>query len=96
MPAWRGAAGTDSLVADFDAASTTRKTQLDVQFTDKSLGQPTSWRWSFGDGTSSRLKNPSHKYKKAGTYTVKLTVKDSAGKTAQVEKTNLIVVAPRK
>lgn len=31
--------------------------------------------WDFGDGTSSTLKNPSHIYKKTGTYRVKLLVK---------------------
>lgn len=38
-----------------------------------------SWLWSFGDGTSSTLKNPSHSYSSSGTYQVALTVKDSEG-----------------
>ena len=33
----------------------------------------TSWQWNFGDGTSSNLTNPTHIYKKSGTYNVTLT-----------------------
>ena len=36
-----------------------------------------SWNWDFGDNTSSVLKNPSHTFKKPGTYIVTLVV-DSA------------------
>ena len=43
-----------------------------VQFTDTSSGNPTSWRWSFGDGGSSTSKNPSHAYHSVGSYTVTL------------------------
>jgi hypothetical protein len=35
-----------------------RKSALEVQFTDRSTGSPASLRWSFGDGTSSTVKNP--------------------------------------
>jgi len=49
-----------------------------VQFTDTSSGSPTSWQWNFGDSSSSNLQNPSHTYLSAGTYTVTLTVTNSA------------------
>ena len=52
---------------------------LKVQFTDTSTGSPTSWKWSFGDGTSSTTKNPVHTYSKTGKYTVTLTVRNAAG-----------------
>ena len=69
-----------SPVAAFSASPTSGKAPLKVQFTDKSTGTPTSWKWNFGDKTSySTAKNPSHKYSKAGKYTVKLTVKNAAG-----------------
>lgn len=36
-----------------------------------------SWFWDFGDGSSSTLQNPKHKYSKPGVYSAKLTVKSS-------------------
>ena len=36
-----------------------------VQFTDMSGGTPTSWNWSFGDGTYSTLQDPLHQYSTA-------------------------------
>ncbi|MFJ2861269.1 collagenase [Kitasatospora sp. NPDC087314] len=57
-----------------------------VTLTDTSVqtgpGQITAWHWTFGDGTSSDERNPTHGYAAAGTYTVALTVTDSTGKTA--------------
>ncbi len=52
---------------------------LTVQFTDQSTGSPTSWEWSFGDGSTSSLQNPSETYQNAGTYTVTLTSSNSEG-----------------
>jgi beta propeller repeat protein len=66
-------------VAAFYAKPTSGKVPLKVQFTDKSSNSPTSWKWNFGDGKYSTLKNPSHTYSKAGKYTVSLTVKNTAG-----------------
>lgn len=37
------------------------------------------WRWDFGDGSNSSLKNPSHTYPSSGIYSVKLVVIDSNG-----------------
>lgn len=50
-----------------------------VSFTDCSTGSPASWFWDFGDGETSTAQNPTHTYVKAGSYTVKLTVSNSAG-----------------
>jgi len=66
-------------VAAFSASPRSGKTPLKVQFTDKSTGSPTSWKWSFGDGTYSTSKSPAHTYSKAGKYTVSLTVKNTKG-----------------
>ncbi|AKB53318.1 Chitin binding protein [Methanosarcina barkeri MS] len=78
-------------VAAFSAAPTTGKAPLKVKFTDKSTGTPTKWIWDFGDGSKSFHQNPTHKYSKAGVYTVSLTVKNAAGSNT-VTKTEYIKV----
>ena len=51
-----------------------------VVFTDKSYGKVTSWKWDFGDGTTSTEQNPVHEYKNDGThYVVTLYVSGPAG-----------------
>ncbi len=50
-----------------------------VQLTDQSLNGPTSWRWDFGDNTSSTQQNPLHTYAATGTYQVRLTATNAAG-----------------
>jgi PKD repeat protein len=56
------------------------KTPLTVKFTDKSTGKPIKWAWYFGDKTKIvKTKNATHTYKKAGKYTVALTVMDAKG-----------------
>ncbi|HYG52971.1 MAG TPA: PKD domain-containing protein [Flavobacteriales bacterium] len=51
------------------------------QFTDLSTGAITNWAWNFGDGGTSALVNPAHLYAAAGTYSVSLTVTNTAGCT---------------
>ncbi|MFN8255823.1 MAG: PKD domain-containing protein [Bacteroidales bacterium] len=46
-----------------------------------SNGTIASYSWSFGDGATSALANPTHAYTAAGTYTVSLTVTDNEGAT---------------
>ena len=50
-----------------------------VDFMDASKNSPTSWLWSFGDGNTSTIQYPQHIYSSGGTYTVFLTVANSAG-----------------
>ena len=52
---------------------------IEVQFTDLSSGNPTSWLWQFGDGSSSPLQSPVYTYLTPGVYTVMLTVSDENG-----------------
>jgi PKD repeat protein len=78
-------------VAALSASPTSGYTPLKVQFTDKSTNSPTSWKWSFGDGTYSTAKNPAHTYSKVGKYTVSLTAKNTKGSNT-VKKSNYIVV----
>ena len=65
--------GTPRPVSGFTADVTSGNNSLDVQFTDNSTNNPTSWSWNFGDGSTSTLQNPTHTYVKAGNYTVSLT-----------------------
>ena len=53
---------------------------LTISFHDSSQGYIISWHWEFGDGTISDLQNPpSHTYFIGKSYTVNLTVSNSAG-----------------
>jgi YVTN family beta-propeller protein len=80
------------LDADFVGSPVSGSFPLKVQFTDKSTGSPTSWKWNFGDGSDLVTQyNPTHTYSKAGTYTVKETVSNAAGKDTEI-KTNYITV----
>lgn len=50
----------------------------------------TQWTWSFGDGTSSSLQNPTHTFPGPGTYTVTLVVTDQTGCSATYTQTILL------
>ena len=56
-----------------------------VQFTDQSSGNPLQWKWDLGNGVISFLQNPSTTYFNAGTYNVKLVVRNSSGADSIVE-----------
>jgi beta propeller repeat protein len=83
-------------VTAFFASPTSGKAPLKVQFTDKSTGTPTKWKWSFGDGTYSTQKNPAHTYSKAGKYTVALTASNAAGSNTLKKPGYINVAAPLK
>jgi len=70
---------------------------MQVQFTNLSGGDITSYSWNFGDGGVSIEKNPSHVYQKRGTYSVILTVTGGINnsKTAQKMRENYITVKSR-
>jgi YVTN family beta-propeller protein len=69
-------------VPAFSAFPTSGKAPLNVSFTDMSTGSPTSWKWNFGDGTTSTEKNPTHTYSNAGKYTVSLTAINAGGSSS--------------
>ena len=53
---------------------------LGVAFTDTSSNTPTSWSWTFGDGSPlSTVQNPSHAYSAPGNYSVTLTATNASG-----------------
>ena len=55
-----------------------------VQFTNQSSSGE-DWEWTFGDGSTSTLKSPSHTYKQPGTYRVVLKVDKKNSLTATKE-----------
>ncbi|NUM56142.1 MAG: PKD domain-containing protein [Candidatus Hydrogenedentes bacterium] len=82
--------------ASFSAAPRNATIGQMVNFTD--LSDPgtspiLSWLWTFGDGGSSNLQNPSHVYNAAGSYSVYLSVVTLVGADSET-KTNYITVTP--
>ena len=65
-----------------------------INFTDSSIsnGVINGYRWSFGDGGTSTLQNPSHNYTAPGFYTVRLIVTTANGCSDTAIKTNYIKV----
>ena len=73
--------GTSSLSAYAGASLYSGQAPLTVQFEGGASGgdSPYTYRWTFGDGSSSTQQNPSHTYNQAGTFTATLTVTDDLG-----------------
>lgn len=61
-------------VADFSWSPSPGIAGQAIQFSDLSVGSPTSWSWSFGDGTSTTERHPVKSFAAPGTFTVSLTV----------------------
>ena len=56
-----------------------------VAFRDRSEGRINSWKWDFGDGTTSAEQHPVHSYQKAGQYIVTLYVEGPAGQSRRAK-----------
>ena len=69
------------LTADFTASAQ----GLTVIFDDTTMGTPTAWQWSFGDGATSSAQNPVHGYGAPGTYAVTLTVRSAVDEDSHSE-----------
>lgn len=80
-------------VADFVADSTFSPCPpLLVNFTDSSTTDAVSWRWDFGDGTSSNVRNPSHVYLSPGLFDVMLTVTNNLGCVDTIVKDGFVLL----
>ncbi len=68
--------GIIELTADFNVSLTNAYIGDEIQFTDTSIGNPTTWEWDFeNDGIyDSFEQNPTHNYNSAGAYSVKLKI----------------------
>jgi PKD repeat protein len=80
--------------AEFTGNQTSGIEPFTVSFTDASANNPTAWAWDFGDESTSVERNPSHTYISAGTFTVILTVANSAGSNTNI-KTGYITANPQ-
>jgi len=65
-----------TIVADFTYSPNNPYVGDIVSFMDRSNGSIISWSWTFGDGSSSDSRNPTHKYDFIGSYPVSLQVTD--------------------
>ncbi|WP_326574735.1 PQQ-dependent sugar dehydrogenase [Streptomyces sp. NBC_00481] len=74
-----------SPVAQAAADRTSGQAKLKVRFssagTSDADGDALTYSWDFGDGGTSTAANPTHTYKKNGTYTATVTAKDTSGRT---------------
>ncbi|QYX76320.1 PQQ-dependent sugar dehydrogenase [Streptomyces akebiae] len=74
-----------SPVAQAAADRTSGQARLKVRFssagTSDQDGDALTYSWDFGDGGTSTAANPTHTYKKNGTYTATVTAKDPSGRT---------------
>ncbi|RJS69149.1 PKD domain-containing protein [Methanophagales archaeon] len=71
--------------ADFICSKGVGDPSVPVQFTDKSLGEVTSWLYEFGDGGTNSTQNPEHCYYAEGVYTVSLTVEGAGGSSKETK-----------
>jgi len=60
------------LTADFYANILNGIWPIQIEFSDNTIGYPTSWKWNFGDGNTSIEQHPNHTYNNEGLYTVSL------------------------
>ncbi|MFI1015062.1 ThuA domain-containing protein [Streptomyces sp. NPDC020965] len=79
------ATGGRSPVAEARVNKTSGKAPLRVNLSSEGTtdgdGDALTYSWDFGDGGKSTAANPSHTYKKNGTYTATVTAKDPTGRT---------------
>jgi gliding motility-associated-like protein len=93
-----GAVNVGSGVAvDFSKSAGVACNSSGVTFTNLSTpagtAPATQWIWNFGDGDTSHLKNPFHKYSDTGYYSVTLTVITN-GCTSTLTKNNFVLSSP--
>lgn len=68
----------EQLAAGFTWQPSPVEAGVPTRFVDLSLGSPTSWTWSFGDGGASSVQRPVHVYADGGAFTVTLRVSDAS------------------
>ena len=82
-----------SPTAAFTASAwTATMDDANIVFTDQSTGNISTWDWTFGDGGTSNVNNPTHQFLEIGTFNVELVVTDIHGCTGSVDQ--LVTIAP--
>ena len=66
-------------ISSFTTSTNTTYTSNSMNFNDTSSGLPTSWNWSFGDGSFATTQNTSHIYSSSGKYGISLNVTNTKG-----------------
>jgi len=82
------------VIANFSGSPRAGYKPLNVEFTDSSIGTPTSWHWNFGDGETDTVQNPMHTYNEAGYpryFDVELIISNLVS-TDTINKPNYIAV----
>ncbi len=82
------------LVADFSANTTLVIPGQEVVFNDLTAGNPASWQWDFGNGTTSNQQNPSVIYTDPGNYSVSLYVSTAYQQDTLVKSGYITVLIP--
>jgi len=83
---------------NFTANNTSGYAPLSVQFTDLSVagtGSIIGWSWQFGDGGFSLDQHPQHTFEYPGTYSVSLSVTNSADSTSTLTRTDFVTALQR-
>ncbi|MBS3735907.1 MAG: PKD domain-containing protein [Candidatus Bipolaricaulota bacterium] len=76
-----------SITLDSDTGTAPVTLEFSAEDSSDPDGNIESYVWEFGDGTTSRGSEVSHRYDQAGSYTVKLTVTDNRDGKATAERT---------
>ena len=69
--------------------------ELTLSFTENATNNPTSWLWTFGDGSSSMAANPQHTYSGPGTYQVCLQAGSICGSNTVCQSIEVSCTAPQ-
>src|SRR5690606_5839320 len=86
--------GANPPVASFLTNKQAGTAPLEIQFTDQSATDPTTWAWDFDNNgiVDSTDQSPTFSYHSAGVYTVNLTVTNATG-TSTIVKENAVAVS---
>ncbi len=74
-----------------DKGSLNTKVNEEIQFNAACSTDADTYSWEYGDGSGDSGSTAKHKYAKAGTYTVKLTAKNSSKSSST---TQTVTIAP--